>query len=155
MTFNGPKDPLNPKNWSNGKRWLTTLVVSSYAFISPVSSSIIAPALGQIADEFHITSQVEIKLTLSIFILAYAIGPLFLGPLSEVFGRARILQMSAFFYLAFNLACGWAQAEWQLILFRFLAGIGGSAPLTIGGGVLGSVTYCASIMFQFENRLTI
>lgn len=137
MTFAGPKDPLNPKNWTLKKKWVTTIVVSSYAFISPVSSAIIAPALGQVAEDLHITSDLELKMTLSIFILAYAVGPLLLGPLSEVFGRVRILQISALFYLVFNLACGFARNKAELIAFRFLSGIGGSAPLTIGGGVLG------------------
>ena len=78
-------------------------------------------------------------MTLSIFVLAYAIGPLFLGPLSELYGRVYILQLANLFYLAFNLGCGFAQTEGQMIAFRFLSGLGGSAPLAIGGGVLGDL----------------
>ena len=33
--------------------------------------------------------------------------------------------------LAWNLGCGFAQNESQLLVFRFLAGIGGSAPLVV------------------------
>lgn len=32
---------------------------------------------------------------------------------------------------AWNLGCGFAQNEAQLIAFRFLAGLGGSAPLSV------------------------
>jgi MFS family permease len=42
-------------------------------------------------------------------------------------------------YLFFNLGCGLAQTKTQLIIFRFLSGLGGSAPLAIGGGVLSDV----------------
>ncbi|KKY24945.1 putative mfs multidrug [Phaeomoniella chlamydospora] len=42
-------------------------------------------------------------------------------------------------FLAFNLACGFAQNKGQLMAFRFLAGLGGSAPLGVGGGVLADV----------------
>lgn len=73
---------------------------------------------------------------LSIFVLAYAIGPLFLGPLSEIYGRVIVLQLSNLFFLAFNIGCGFAQTKDQLIAFRFLSGLGGSAPLALGGGVL-------------------
>lgn len=66
-----------------------------------------------------------------------AIGPLFLGPLSEIYGRSRVLQLANLWYLVWNLGCGFAQNKAQLIVFRFLAGLGGSAPLSIGGGVLG------------------
>lgn len=84
-----------------------------------------------IAREFNMTNQVEIQLTLSIFILAYAIGPLFLGPLSEVYGRVPVLQLSNLFYLVFNTACGASKSKGQMIAFRFLSGLGGSAPLAV------------------------
>lgn len=47
-----------------------------------------------------------------------------------------MLQTSNLIYLFFNLGCGLAQTKNQLIAFRFLAGLGGSAPLALGGGVL-------------------
>ena len=96
----------------------------------------VAPALPIMARELNITNSVEQSLILSIFVLAYAVGPLFLGPLSEISGRVIILQLANLFYLAFNLGCGFAQTKGQLIAFRFLAGLGGSAPLALGGGVL-------------------
>lgn len=99
----------------------------------------VAPALPAIGKELHITNEVELSLTLSIFVLAYAVGPLFLGPLSELYGRSRVLQLSNILYFFFNLGCALAQTKAQLIIFRFLAGLGGSAPLAIGGGVLGDL----------------
>lgn len=97
----------------------------------------IAPALPKIASELKVTNEVESQLMLSIFILAYAVGPLFLGPLSEVYGRVIVLQLANLFFLVFNIACGVCQSKGQLIAFRFLSGLGGSAPLATGGGVLG------------------
>lgn len=96
----------------------------------------VAPALSTIARQFNITNEVEQSLTLSVFVLAYAIGPLFLGPLSEMYGRVIVLQVANLFYLFFNLGCGLAQTKGQMIAFRFLSGLGGSAPLAIGGGLL-------------------
>ncbi|KAJ7740218.1 MFS polyamine transporter [Mycena maculata] len=139
VDWEGPDDPLNPKNWSRKKKWAATLVVSSFTLISPVSSSMIAPASTQVAEQFGITSDVTIALITSIFVLAYAFGPLFLGPLSEIFGRNRIIQGANLWYLVWNLGCGFAQNTGQLLGFRFLAGLGGSAPLAIGGGVLGDI----------------
>lgn len=137
VTWEGPDDPENPKNWSKKRKWLATIVVSSFTFISPVSSSMVAPALSTMAAQFHVTNEVESQLMLSIFILAYAIGPLFLGPMSEIYGRVIVLQVANAFYFVFNLACGFAQSSGQMIAFRFLSGLGGSAPLSIGGGVIG------------------
>jgi len=136
VTWEGPDDPENPKNWTKKQKWIATLVVSSFTFISPVSSSMVAPALSTIATQFNITNAAQEELVLSVFVLAYAIGPLFLGPLSELYGRVRVLQISNAFYFVFNLACGFAQNKGQLMAFRFLSGLGGSAPLAIGGGLL-------------------
>ncbi|KAL4257699.1 MFS transporter superfamily protein [Pleurotus pulmonarius] len=128
-------DLLNPKNCSYKKKWAATIVVSSFTFINPVSSSMIAPAAEAMSRDFGITSSVVTAHTISVFVLAYATGPLFLGPLSEIFGP-RVVQLANLFYLAWNIGCGFAQNTGQLIAFRFLAGLHGSAPLSIGGGVI-------------------
>ncbi|KAI7337565.1 MFS multidrug transporter [Hortaea werneckii] len=139
VTWDGPDDPDNPKNWPKKKKWMATLTVSLFTFISPVSSSMIAPALQQLSEELNVKSDLEVQLALSTFILAFAVGPLFLGPLSELFGRRWILQGSNFFYFCFNLGCGFSQNIGEMIAFRFLSGLGGSAPMGIGGGVLGDL----------------
>lgn len=97
----------------------------------------LAPAISQVAKDLHITSEVESEVVLSIFVLAYGFGPLMLGPLSEVFGRTITIQLASAFYFAWNLGCGFAQTSGQMIAFRFLAGLGGSAPIAAGAGVLG------------------
>ncbi|ETW85069.1 major facilitator superfamily [Heterobasidion irregulare TC 32-1] len=137
VDWDGPNDPENPKNWKYSKKWHLILTVSCFTFISPISSSIIAPASEQVAADFGVTSSVVIAMMTSVFVLAYAFGPLMFGPLSEIYGRSRVLQLANLIYFAFNLACGFAQNKGQLIAFRFLAGLGGSAPLSVGGGVIG------------------
>lgn len=86
-------------SWSFQSKWAATAIVSAFTFISPVSSSMVAPATGQIAQEFGITSTVLIAMSTSIFVVGYAFGPLLLGPLSEIYGRSRVLQLSNMFYL--------------------------------------------------------
>ncbi|EXJ85548.1 hypothetical protein A1O1_05912 [Capronia coronata CBS 617.96] len=139
VKFDGPDDPLNPKNWPANQKWAATGLTAAFTFLSPLASSMVAPALPQIRRDFGITNQIESQIVLSIFVLAYAIGPMILGPLSELYGRVIVLQSSNVFFLAFNTACGFAQTKQQLMAFRFLSGLGGSAPLAIGGGVLGDL----------------
>ena len=141
VTWDGPEDPDNPKNWPRKKKWLATITVSLFTFISPVSSSMIAPALENLKDDLKIpdSQDLALQLALSSFLLAFALGPLFLGPLSEIFGRRIVLQISNLWYAVFNLACGFSTNLPEIIAFRFLSGLGGSAPLGIGGGVLGDI----------------
>jgi MFS family permease len=136
VTWNGKDDPQNPLNWTKRKKWTSTILVSCFTFISPVASTMVAPALPAIAEQFNIESDVERMLVMSIFLLAYAVGPFVLAPLSEIFGRVVVLQSANLVYLIFNTACGFAQTKEQMMAFRFLSGLGGSAPQAIGGGVL-------------------
>lgn len=45
--------------------------MSSFTFISPVSSSMIAPAAGALSRDFGIHSSAVEALTISVFVLAY------------------------------------------------------------------------------------
>ena len=73
-------------------RVFTTLAsqVSFYTFVSPLASSMVAPALPDLADHYHITSVTITAMVLSIFLITFAIGPLFLAPLSEIYGRTWV-----------------------------------------------------------------
>lgn len=68
---------------------------------------------------------------MSIFLLAYALGPFILAPLSEMYGRVVILQSANMVYLVFNTVCGFATSKQQMLAFRFLSGLGGSAPQAV------------------------
>jgi Major Facilitator Superfamily len=131
VTWKGDDDPLNPLNWSKRKKWLSTILVSSFTFISPIASTMVAPALEDIADEFGISTSIEKVLIMSIFLLAYAVGPFVIGPLSEVFGRVVVLQSANMVFLLFNFVCGFAKTKEQMMAFRFLSGLGGSAPQAV------------------------
>lgn len=75
-----------------------------------------APASATIAAEFGIHNTVVTEMMTTAFVLAYgkqtclrfkilltnslsAFGPLFLGPLSEMFGRSRVFQLANMWFL--------------------------------------------------------
>ena len=115
------------------------MILGAFSFIGTLSSSMIGPALPQVADKLRITNTIEIEICLSIFVLAWAVGPFFLGPASETYGRLRVLQISNCFFLVWNIGCAAAHNKAELIVFRFLAGLGSSAQLAAGGGMLSDV----------------
>lgn len=91
----------------------------------------LAPALPTLADQFNIRSDIETYLLMSIFLLAYAVGPFLLGPLSEMYGRVVVLQSANLVFLLFNTVCGFSTTKEQMLAFRFLSGLGGSAPQAV------------------------
>lgn len=130
ITFS-ENDPENPLNWPSSKKWTITLVVSLSVFLMPLSSSIVAPELSTIKNDLHMGSSLEAVLVLSTFVLTYCLGPLLLGPLSELYGRVTVLHFGNSFYLLFNLVCGFAHNKGQLLAFRLLAGFGGAGGLVV------------------------
>lgn len=137
VTFSTP-DPTNPKDWPTREKWAVTDVLSATGFNRIMVSTIMAPALTTIAIELHM-SHIESVMALSIYLFATAFGPLVIGPLSEVYGREKILHASNIWFLVWNIVCGFARTKEVLIAARFLAGFGASSIYALAGGVLGDV----------------
>lgn len=91
----------------------------------------VTPALEEIGDQYDIPEGFARALVLSIFLLGFAQGPFVLAPLSELFGRVKVLQWANLIYLIFNTVCPFAKTKEQLYAFRFLSGVGGSAPQAV------------------------
>ena len=58
-------------SWTRRKKMIATMMVSALTFLTPLSSTMIAPSSLQIAEEFNITSGALINMITSIFVLAY------------------------------------------------------------------------------------
>ena len=63
-----------------------------------MSGAMLAPSLHAIAQDFG-TSEEEAQIFLSIFVLAFAFGPMVLSPFTEVFGRRPVWILSSCFYI--------------------------------------------------------
>lgn len=100
--------------------------------MSPLPTTIVSPAIDTIAEELNVTVTVQKPMVMSIFLLGYAIGPMFISPMSEIWGRTRVLQTFNFVFLIFNTACGVARSIEQLLAFRFFAGLFGSCTVGVG-----------------------
>lgn len=112
--------------------------VSMRHAVNNFCSQMMAPAIETIAMELHMTS-IESTMALSVYVLATALGPMVIGPLSEVYGRKSIFHITNIWFLVWNLICGFAHSKGLLIAARFLAGFGASAVFSMAYGVLGDV----------------
>ncbi|EAW12445.1 MFS transporter [Aspergillus clavatus NRRL 1] len=134
--WDGENDPANPLNWPPFIKWLHVAIISSGTFTIPLASSIVAPGVIQLANDFHTNDQLRETIVVSIFVLGLAFGPLLVAPLSELYGRWICYTVSNTLYTVFTIACAVSSNMSMLIVFRFFAGATGSTPLTIGGGTI-------------------
>jgi MFS family permease len=56
--------------------------------------------------------------------------------LSELYGRAPVIHAGNIIFTIFQIGCAEANSIGTLITLRLFAGIGGSAVLSVGGGVI-------------------
>lgn len=141
VAWEGPDDPANPRNWSFREKIIQTAIVSTYSLLSPMLSSILSPAMVEISNALHIERKVIQALCVSIMVLAWAIGPLIIAPISESdrIGRKPVLNLSIWIMAIFNLGSGFVNTPVQLCILRFLGGLGGCAPLNVGAGTLADI----------------
>jgi multidrug resistance protein len=104
-----------------------------------------APSVPLVMSEFKVSnSNLEIWV-ISVYVLGFAVGPLFVAPMSEIYGRRPVYLISNVLFTIFTIACAVSTNMGMLIAFRFLAGCAGSTPITLGGATIGD-------MFSTENR---
>lgn len=58
VTFDGPDDPKNPQNFSKGKKWMTTLLLSLMTLTITFSSSVFSTAILVVSKEYHVGTEV-------------------------------------------------------------------------------------------------
>lgn len=68
-----------------------------------------------------------------------------LAPLSEIYGRRIVLSIANWFFVVWQIGCALAPNLASLIVFRLLAGIGGSCCITLGAGLIAD-------LFPIEKR---
>ncbi|KAK9450070.1 major facilitator superfamily domain-containing protein [Limtongia smithiae] len=138
-------DPANPKNWPVARKWRTMVFVAFSTFILPLASTLFAPGVELVAEEFDVTSSTIEALMVSIFVFGFGWGPmLFHAPLCELYGRKKVISVSNLLFAIFNIGCALAQNVGTFFACRFLGGLLGCASMVVGGGVI-------SDMFTREN----
>ena len=132
-------DIRRPINWTLKKKWANCSIISVLTFLTPLASSMVAPAVPKMMSEFKSTDTTLASFIVSIYILGYAIGPLFIAPMSEIYGRMPVYHICNIMFVIWNMACALSPNLGGLLVFRLLAGIAGSCPITIFAGSIADV----------------
>ncbi|KAI1124494.1 major facilitator superfamily domain-containing protein [Nemania abortiva] len=140
VDWNSLGDPEDPLQWSKAKKNAHIIIVSIFTLVATLAATMFAPGAPQLAKDFHITSSILQTFTINIYLLGFAVGPLFLAPLSEIYGRLVIYHACNIFYIAFTFGCAFSTDVSMFLAFRVLSGIVASGPLSIGGGTIADIT---------------
>ncbi len=100
-----------------------------------VGAIMYTPALPAIAAEFQ-ASNAEIQITLAVFMAGFAFGQLFYGPVSDRFGRRRILLASLVIYGLGTVAVAVAPSLEVLSAARALQALGAAGGVVLARAIV-------------------
>jgi MFS transporter, DHA1 family, multidrug resistance protein len=106
------------------------LVAMLFATIA-ISIDAMLPALPEIAATLSPEAPNAAQLVVTSFVLGMGIGTLFTGPLSDAFGRKRVILVGSGLYALAALACAFAPNLEILLAARLLQGLAAAAPRTV------------------------
>lgn len=132
-------DPDHPNNWPTGKKLLVLSAGIVAVIHSTLGSSLPSNAIPYIAAEFGVTSEIQMVLPISSFLMGFVFGPTLCGPLSENYGRKLVMLISFSMFTVFTMACALASSWWSFLLYRFLAGLMAAAPIACVGGIFADI----------------
>ncbi len=107
------------------------VVLSLLLGLQPVTTDLYLPSLPGLARELG-APMAGAQLTLSALILAFGLGQLVVGPMSDRFGRRPLLLGGLSVYVMASMASLWASSIETLIAARVLQGIGLAASVVCG-----------------------
>ena len=117
------------------QREFVAMMAMLFATIA-LSIDAMLPALPEIAASLSPDAPNRAQLVITSFVFGMGLGTLFVGPLSDAFGRKRVLLWSASLFSVAALACYFAPSLNTLLLARVAMGLGAAAPRVVGVAIV-------------------
>lgn len=142
VTFAGLDEPADPEDISRHltmvrKYYIAMLITITSMVITMISScwTFVSP---HIMSHFHISHEVSV-LGITFYVFGLAIGPLFLSPISELYGRRITFIFSLTLSIIWQCLTTWSKSVVGVMFGRFLSGFCGSSFLSVAGGTISDI----------------
>lgn len=116
---------------------------SLIGFLSPFTDTIYLPALSGVANDLN-GSDAAVAATVSAYLGAVGVGQLFWGPLSDHYGRLKVMYSCLVLFIAVTVGCAFAQSMVILILLRTIEGF------LVGSTVVSAQAVIADVFEEHE-----
>jgi DHA1 family bicyclomycin/chloramphenicol resistance-like MFS transporter len=126
-------EDVEPATASHQPMRLTEFVVfaSSAMAINALAVSIMLSALPQIAAAYALQNANAQQLVLTIFFVGFSLGQFIVGPISDRFGRRRVLLAGLALYSLASLLCVVAPSFTVLLAARLAQGLASASPRVV------------------------
>jgi len=132
-------DGFDPLSWSNGKKFVSAAILIASNFVALLGSAMLSPGTAQVSEDFHVGTVVATLGAVSLYVLGFATGPIFFGPMSEILGRKIPLVLAMFLYTCFSFAVATCKDIQTFSITRFFMGVSGACILTLVPAGIGDI----------------
>ena len=112
-----------------------TAMLAMLIALGPLSTDMYLPSLPSIASALD-TETSRVQLTLSVYLVGFAAGQIFYGPVSDKIGRKPAVLFGLGLYCLASAACALAQSIEVLIAARFVQALGAAGPIVLGRAIV-------------------
>ena len=112
-----------------------TILLAALSAIGPLTTDMYLPSLPDIARHLD-ASTAQVQLTISSYLIGFAVGQVFYGPVSDRHGRKPVLLAAVALYCAASLACALSTSIEMLIAARALQAVGGSGGIVLARAIV-------------------
>ncbi|KAJ5087838.1 MFS general substrate transporter [Penicillium angulare] len=133
-----PDDPRNPMLFSQPMKWCITVIMAFGTLAVSFESAVMSGSIKQVEIDLNAGTEVSV-LTVSLYVLGFAIGPMTWAPLSEMFGRQMIYLISFGLCTVFGACSIASQNITTLLVLRFFAGCCGASAVVNAAAVIGDI----------------
>ncbi|KAK4241631.1 hypothetical protein C8A03DRAFT_40986 [Achaetomium macrosporum] len=127
-----------PYEYKNSTKWMITAIVALAAAAAPMGSAIFLPALHSMSADLKVSETVT-NLTISFYMLAMSIFPLWWSSFSETLGRRTIYILSFSLFLVFSVLSALSVNIGMLIVMRILGGGASASVQAVGAGTIADI----------------
>ncbi|KAK2601507.1 hypothetical protein N8I77_010954 [Diaporthe amygdali] len=136
VQWDGDDDKRNPQNWAAWYKGMTFGTMSFAMLVVILNSTSYPNSLPSIMAEFKGETQTRANLGVMTYFLGFAVGPLVLAPLSEIYGRRPIYAIFMLLFAVTVIPSALAHSLNDIIGVRFLSGLVGSVMLSCAPGTI-------------------
>lgn len=112
-----------------------TILLGLLSAVGPFSTDMYVPSMPGIGTAFGATTQ-QVQLTISSYLVGFAVGQIVYGPLSDRYGRKPVLVAALLLYCTATLLCPISTSIDMLIVLRLFQAFGGCGATVLARAVV-------------------
>ena len=112
-----------------------TALLALLTGLAPLSMDMYLPSLPDIGHVLHASTE-QVQLTMSFYLVGFAVGQILYGPISDRFGRKPVLLAALTLFGVASAVCAVTGSIEHLIALRLVQALGGAGSVVLGQAIV-------------------